>query len=251
MPDLGGSLNGFRGATAVVTGGASGIGAAIGEALRAEGAAVHSIDLDGSPPVDVRSADAVEKALEGLTVDILVCSAGVSVAGRFDRVRSDDLRWLMEVNLFGVVNTVRAALPRMQHGAHILLVSSSFAWLGFPGKSAYSASKAAVSALGESLRLELASSGIGVSVLYPGPVDTQLLQRGRATDDAQKQAEIAFVRRRAVDPSRVARAALHGIRRNRARIIVGWDYRLLDWLTRLSPSLALRVVASLQARFPF
>lgn len=252
--------NGKRG---VVTGGSRGIGRAIVDALVARHARVVVLDLDPSeiPGVvtrrcDVANAGDVEAAAEWAAaelggVDLLVNNAGVSVAGEFTRVPAADFDWLFGVNFFGTVNSCRSFLPRLSNGGHIVNVASSFAWLGFPGKSAYAASKAAVRAFSESLRVELGERGIGVTLLFPGPVDTGLVRFGRAVDPVQREREAAFLARRAVAPERVAARCLRAVERNRSRVLVGLDYRVVDLLARLSPELALRVVGFLSRRMPF
>jgi short-subunit dehydrogenase len=177
----------------------------------------------------------------------------VSVAGRFAEVSDDDFAWLFGVNFWGVINGCRAFLPLLarQREAHIVNVCSSFAWLGFPGKSAYSSSKAAVRAFSESLRAELAGTPVGVTLLFPGPVATNLVHNGRAVDPQQRQREARFLQSHSLSPARVARRCLAGVRRNRARVLVGFDYRLIDLVARCAPSLALSGVAALHRRLPF
>ncbi|MCB9759767.1 MAG: SDR family oxidoreductase [Alphaproteobacteria bacterium] len=258
----------WRGRRAVVTGGASGIGAALVDALVARGARVVVLDVaedtaaraeaagalglrcDVSEAVQVEAAAArVIAALGG--VELLINNAGVSVAGPFDEVPAEDFDWLWRINVMGVVHGCRAFLPHLGPGAHIVNTCSAFAWLGFPGKTAYSASKAAVRAFSEALRAELAPRGVGVTLLFPGPVDTAILRQGRATDPAQREAEVAFLARRSVPPERVAARCLRAVERNQTRVLVSLDYLMLDILARLSPSLALWLVTRLSRRMPF
>jgi NAD(P)-dependent dehydrogenase (short-subunit alcohol dehydrogenase family) len=253
----------WKGKRVVVTGGARGIGLALVEALVAREARVLVLDLDErSVPgattrrCDVASASELEDAAAAAErelggVDLLVNSAGVSVAGEFLRVPKADFDWLFEVNFFGTVNACRAFVPRISAGGHVVNVASSFAWLGFPGKSAYAASKAAVRAFTEALRIELEPRRIGVTLLFPGPVDTELVRSGRAVDPDQREREAAFLARRGLPPERVAERCLRAVERNRSRVLVGLDYRLLDWLARASPELALWAVAWLSRRMPF
>jgi NAD(P)-dependent dehydrogenase (short-subunit alcohol dehydrogenase family) len=258
----------WSGARAIVTGGARGIGRAIVEALIARGARVVILDVASELDDVARSckaegihcdvADAVavaaaaRRALETLGgLDLLVCSAGVSVAGPFLETPADDFDWLVRINFLGVACTCRALVPHLSRGGHVVTVASSFAWLGFPGKSAYAASKAAVRAFSESLRLELAPRGIGVTTLFPGPVDTGLVRHGRAVSSAQREAETAFLARRGVRAARVAERCLRGVERNAARVIVSFDYRFLDWLVRLSPRFALWCAGVAARRLPF
>lgn len=235
--------------------------------------------------VDVADRGAVEALAQAVVerygrVDLLVNNAGVAVAGEFESVPHADFEWLMNVNFWGVVHGCRAFLPflrraasvaveattapststdsttpakrtRGRPAAHIVNVVSSFAWLGFPGKSAYSASKAAVRAFSESLRAELATQSVGVTLLFPGPLDTGLIRDGRATDSAQRDEEAAFVAARAIPLERVVARTLRGIERNAARVVIGADYRLLDAAVRLSPTGTLAAVTRARRRFPF
>lgn len=265
-------LRRFDGSVAVVTGAASGIGRAIATALVARGARVTLADV--SPNVhevaaslggrargalcDVSDAAAVQALADEVAareshVHLLVNNAGVSVHGRFDEVAPEDFEWLFGVNFRGVVNGCRSFLPhlRREREAHVVNVCSSFAWLGVPGKSAYAASKAAVRALSESLRLELRGTGVGVTLLFPGPVDTGIVRAGRATSSDQRDAEAAFVKARGLSAERVAARCLEGVRRDRARVVVGVDYALFDLGVRASPTLALAAVGALKDRLPF
>lgn len=257
----------FRDKICVVTGAGSGIGAAIARALDAEGAVLALVDRDPeisqhvgryrratAHVLDVAEGGAWSRlAAELGTAHLLVNNAGISVAGRFEDVPADVFDRLIAVNFGGVVHGCRAFLPllRAQSEAHIVNVCSSFAWLGFPGKSAYAASKAAVRALSESLRAELDGTSVGVTLLFPGPVDTQLLRRGHAVDPAQREREVAFLAGRAIPVERVAARCLAGIRKSQARVLVGLDYRALDLLVRCSPVAAGAAVTALSKRMPF
>ncbi len=257
----------FGAKVCVVTGAASGIGVAIARALDAEGATLVLVDRDPelvahvdryrhatAHVMDVADGAAWSRlAKEVGTAHLLVNNAGISVAGRFEEIPPDLFDRLVAVNFGGVVHGCRAFLPllRAQPQAHVVNVCSSFAWLGFPGKSAYAASKAAVRAFSESLRAELDGTSVGVTLLFPGPVDTQLIRRGHAVDPAQREREAAFLAGRALPAERVAARCLAGIRSDRARVLVGLDYRALDLLVRCSPVGAAAAVTALAKRMPF
>lgn len=192
----------LEGRNAFVTGGASGIGFAIARSLAARGVRVALADIDAAAAhraaetieagggrafavhCDVTSqtslsdaADAVESALG--EVRIVVNNAGGFTVGPLEQTQRSDWEWLLELNVVGVVNGLHTFLPRLraQGGeAHILNTASVSGHLPVAGLSIYTASKFAVVGLTECLRLELANSPIGVSVLCPGIVRTSLLE---------------------------------------------------------------------------
>lgn len=264
-------IRSFHGITGVITGGGGGLGLAIahelsrrggrpalvdvrpevvGVAATIPGATGHVADV-ADPKAWARVRDEVLAAHGG--VALLVSNAGVSVAGRFEEVPLADLEWLFGVNFWGAVHGARTFLPLLRKApeGHLVHVSSSFAWLGFPGKSAYASSKAALKALSESLRAELSGTSVGVTTLFPGPVKTGIVRRGRAVSASQRDAEAAFLDRRALDPARVARRCLDGVRRDHARVVVGIDYAMLDLAVRVAPSLTLAAVTRASKRMPF
>ncbi|MDC0709734.1 SDR family NAD(P)-dependent oxidoreductase [Stigmatella sp. ncwal1] len=262
--------------TAVVTGAASGIGKALAHHLAGEGCHLALVDIDGDGLARVRS----ELASTGRTVSthmanvadrtrmfalpeevlaahrqvhVLINNAGVSVAGRFEDVSLEDMDWIFGVNFWGMVHGCKAFLPhlRRESEAHIVTLCSSFGLLGFAGKTGYSATKFAVRGFSEALRAELLGSPIGLTTVYPGPVDTNIVRTGRAVHAAQREAEARFVAGRSIPAEQVARRIVRGIRRNSARVLVGLDYHLIDWMTRLSPDLAQELTARQSQRMPF
>lgn len=180
----------FEGLRAVVTGGSSGIGAATIELLMARGATVGSIDLQPtSLPVaqvvaDVADADATAAAVAELAatlggIDVLVCDAGIGAIGTVETTDLDTFRRVMDVNVFGVVHTCRAALPYLRQSAHpvIVNVSSIVAVGGFLRRAAYSASKGAVQALTMAMATDHVAEGIRVNCVLPGTADTPWVDR--------------------------------------------------------------------------
>ena len=242
------------GRIAVVTGGASGIGRALGELLAAEGSAVVVADLDAdgaevvaagiresggtavAAHVDVSDAKSVE-ALAAETnarfdgVDLLCNNAGVSTFNLIQDQRLDDWKWVMSVNLWGVIHGIHSFLPIMRRQgrpAHIVNTSSVAGLLsGVPFIGPYSATKVAVVSISETLSQEFAIAGlpIGVSVLCPSATETRVMEseRGRPPAlGAETRTEMAEAVRVAIrdsftgpdgqHPSRVARRVIEAVR---------------------------------------
>jgi NAD(P)-dependent dehydrogenase (short-subunit alcohol dehydrogenase family) len=192
----------FTGKVAFVTGGANGIGRGMAMAFAREGVsvAIADVDLDSANrtckeieslgvraiPVacDVTSeqsfSDAADEATEKLgPVHLLLNNAGAFSVSPFEETARRDWEWLLEINVLGVVNGLKTFLPRMRahaEPAHIINTASVSGHIPVAGLSIYTASKFAVVGLSECLRLELADSGIGLSILCPGIVRTGLVE---------------------------------------------------------------------------
>lgn len=169
------TIGGLEGAVAVVTGGASGIGAAVVRLLERSGATVRVADLGGEEPVDVtdraaldRLAHSVAEAHGGL--DVLVNAAGVLTPNLpVDQLPADDFRRAYEVNVLGTVNACQAFFPLLgkRRGA-VVNVASQAALVSLPQQAAYTAAKGAVAALTRSLAIDWATHGIRANAVAPG-----------------------------------------------------------------------------------
>lgn len=244
----------------LITGAARGIGAALARRLHAGGARVALLGLEpesladvaadcgGAPwrECDVADEAAVVTAVDELAaelggLDVVVANAGVARQWSILRGDMSVLETMMRVNAFGVCHTVRAAARHIAHpGGYAVVVSSLAAVVHMPLLGAYSASKAAVEALGDTLRLELAVTGARVGVAYFSELDTDMTSRGFDTDAAR-----AFFGTRGtfsrVTPLTTAIDALErGIRRRSARIWVP-RYTVAAGLARLPLQIALGV----------
>jgi short-subunit dehydrogenase len=207
---------------------------------------------------DVGSAQALHRVaseIEGAhgSVHLVINNAAVSASASFAATGATEFEQIMRVNFLGVVYSCRAFLPLLEKHAEgqLLNVSSCFAWLGYPGKTAYASSKGALRAFSESLRLELAGTGVGVTVLYPGPLRTSLVAKGMSDSEERRKREEQFLLRRGLPTERVARQCLDRLLRSPGRIVIGLDYHLLDVLARLSPRLAARAMEFGAARAGF
>jgi 2-keto-3-deoxy-L-fuconate dehydrogenase len=177
---------------AVVTGGASGIGAATAALLRAEGAQVAVLDrsIDAVPvgqlavACDVTDAGQVDAAIAAVVevlggIDILVNNAGIGAVG--DVAANDDQEWhrVLDVNVVGLARVSRAALPhlRASNSAAIVNTCSVVAVIGVPNRAAYAASKGAVAALTLAMAADHVADGIRVNAVVPGTADTPWVGR--------------------------------------------------------------------------
>ncbi len=247
------------GKTAVVTGGGSGIGEALCRAFAAEGMAVVVSDIDrdaaegvakaisagGGSAIAIRTDVADRASVKALAdeafaafggVHTLCNNAGVVTFGPAGEMSDADWDWVMSVNLGGVVNGVTQFLPRMieQGGeAHIVNTASSAGLFAPPGMASYVASKQAVVGMSEHLRADLASLGIGVSVLCPGGVATRIVEAGRNRPDAHGGPEdvpdhaepIRQGIAAGMPPEEVAGRVLDAIRENALYIVTHEDTR--------------------------
>lgn len=199
---------------ALVTGGASGIGAAVVEALSARGYTVGCLDLNPGPAentwaVDVSDADAVARAVGQLQDRLGPVSAVVTSAGYYEMAPVSDIseeawRRMLHVHLGGLVNVARATLPDLTATrGSLVAVASELAVGGGDEDAHYAAAKGAILGLVRSLAVETASSGVRVNAVAPGPTDTPLLAPDspwRAVDYLQ-----TLPLRRLTAPSEVAR----------------------------------------------
>jgi NAD(P)-dependent dehydrogenase (short-subunit alcohol dehydrogenase family) len=269
-------IRGYKEKVAVITGAANGLGRALAGELAARKCNLALIDIDSSALrkateelarpglrvtghcADVGSEQAFQRAAGEIVgahgnVHLLINNAAVSASAVFTNTGAADFERIMQVNFFGAVYGCRAFLPFLQkHGeGQILNVSSCFAWLGYPRKTAYASSKGALRGFSESLRLEFAGSGVGVTLLYPGPLHTSLVRNGISDFDERRKLEERFLMNRGLRLDRVARRCLDELLADPCRVVIGLDYCILDLLARLSPWLADKTMAFGAARAGF
>ncbi|MFA9431474.1 SDR family NAD(P)-dependent oxidoreductase [Egicoccus sp. AB-alg2] len=261
---------------AVVTGAGSGIGRALAWRLAGHGFALAVSDVDEAGlketvarlepygPVlaehlDVRERAAVQAHAQAVEecfgrVDLVVNNAGVALHASVLEQEHEDVRWILDVDFWGVVHGTEAFLPRLlaAGGGHLVNVSSVFGLVGVPKQSAYNAAKFAVRGYTEALQGELALARAPVTAhcVHPGGVRTEIARRARVgvSEDAERTAAV-FDRIARTSPDAAARAILRGVRRGRPRILVGTDAHVIDALQRLLGPRAPAVVAAALGRY--
>ena len=257
-------LRSFGGAVALVTGGASGIGAALGRELARRGACAVLSDRDGelaraeaaritqsggraeSAALDVRDAPAFAGVIGDVfrrhgRLDYLFNNAGIAVGGEVCDLTLEDWREAVEVNLMGVVHGVAAAWPRLvaQGFGHVVNTASMAAFLPVAMAAPYGATKSAVLGLSRALRLEGEPRGVRVSVLCPGVVRTPILDGGRhgRLRNFIPPPTLAAMNEslRPMDVDAFARRTLDDVARGRKLITHPAWWRLVSWLGGAAP----------------
>ena len=232
----------LNGRVALVTGAARGIGLETARALHARGASVALLDLDQKQAeaaagsvgertlaisTDVTDESAVRLAVDAVTtefggIDVVVANAGIAQSIRPIRtVDSKDFDRVLDVNLHGVVHTVRQALPHVvERQGHVLVIASVYAFANGTLQSSYAMSKAAVEQFGRALRVELAPHGASAGVGYFGFVDTEMV-RGAERDPIALMVEDRAPKplRKRITPGEAGEALVQGIERRAARTI--------------------------------
>jgi short-subunit dehydrogenase len=271
-------MRAFTGKVAAITGAGSGMGAALARALAAQGCHLALADRNAEALAEVQaavSAQRVKVTADAIDVSdpeavnawaaqtqrahgavhLLFNNAGVSVTGAAAAMKMADFEWLMNINFWGVVHGCRAFLPYLSAAphAHIINTASIFGVVAVPSQSAYNASKFAVRGYTESLEQELRDTQVRVSCVLPGGVKTNIVRSSRyyPSDNAAPTRDEAIVRFEAMaglTSDQAADIILAGVRRDKRRILVGNDARLLDWVARALPTRYPEVIRWLSER---
>jgi short-subunit dehydrogenase len=248
----------------VLTGAGSGIGASLANVLATRGAALALIDIDEAGLAntaatlrtrntrfktylaDVADTSTLATLPDAIASDlgpasVLINNAGVALSGTFEQVTTEQFERVMQINFFGTVAMTRLFLPQLRASlpAQIVNLSSIFGIVGVPGQVAYCSSKFAVRGFSESLRLELRGSGIGITVVHPGGVRTNIAKHAAigpgVTPQALASARTTAEKLLRLSPDKVADRIVRGIIHRQQRIVIGNDARLLTTLQRLLP----------------
>ncbi|SMB84427.1 SDR family NAD(P)-dependent oxidoreductase [Deinococcus hopiensis] len=259
----------FPGGVAILTGAASGIGLALATELARRGSHLALIDQnrEGLERVagelrrqrldlqvtthafDLGRTDAIPELTEDVLrqhrrITLVINNAGVALGGTFDEISLEEFEWVQSINFRAVVAMCKAFLPtlRAELSPHIVNVSSLYGIAAPPRQSAYAASKFAVRGFTEVLRHELAPHGIGVTVVHPGGVRTNIANSARVGSGVRLTALEAAAQRESLnrllrlDPAEAARLILLGVERRSPRVLVGSDAKAIDVLVRTLPA---------------
>jgi short-subunit dehydrogenase len=253
--------NTLKGRVALVTGASSGIGEATARELASRGAAVvlasrdverlealrREISASGGRALavktDISDAGSVDAMVRGTveafgSIDILVNNAGLGLSGRVAELRAEDLRYVFEVNTIGPLNCIQAALTHMRGGGRIINVSSVVGRRSIPKVGGYCATKFALNALSDALRVEIADRGITVTSVYPGTTRTAFRENSRRTKDEKRG-----WRPKGVTPEKVAQKIADAAEKGPRDVYVTLSDRIFVAATMLFPGLTDRLLS--------
>jgi NADP-dependent 3-hydroxy acid dehydrogenase YdfG len=258
-------MEGFAGKVAVVTGAGSGIGQALALELGRSGAslAISDVDLDGlattteqleaigvavrSDRLDVTEREAFHVYADAINehygkVNQIYNNAGIAYTGDVDITAFKDIERVMDVDFWGVVNGTKAFLPHLvaSGDGHVINISSLFGLLSVPGQAAYNSAKFAVRGFTEALRQEMVLNRepVKVTSIHPGGIKTAIARNGLTAEgvDSAAQSKVFDKRLATTTPQRAAEIILDGVRKNKARVLVGQDAVVIDLLVRITGS---------------
>jgi NADP-dependent 3-hydroxy acid dehydrogenase YdfG len=258
-------MRGFAGKVAVVTGAGSGIGQALAVELGRSGAsvAISDVDTEGlaqteeqlkaiGAPVKADRLDVTEREAFLLYADAvnehfgkvnqIYNNAGIAFTGDIEVSQFKDIERVMDVDYWGVVNGTKAFLPHLiaSGDGHVVNVSSVFGLFAVPGQAAYNSAKFAVRGFTEALRQEmiLARHPVQVTTVHPGGIKTAIARNAGAAEglDRDQLANLFDKRLAKTSPRRAAEIILDAVSKNRARVLVGSDAKVMDLLLRLTGS---------------
>lgn len=258
-------MEGFAGKVAVVTGAGSGIGQALAIELARSGAkvAISDVNTEGlavteqrikaiGAPVKADRLDVTEREAFELYADAVKAhfgkvnqiynNAGIAFAGDVEVSGFKDIERVMDVDFWGVVNGTKVFLPHLIESGdgHVINVSSIFGIFSVPGQAAYNAAKFAVRGFTEALRQEmaLAKHPVKVTTIHPGGIKTGIARNMTAAEgiDVDELAKTFDKKLASTSPEKAAQIIMDGVRKNKARVLIGNDAKALDLIVRLTGS---------------
>ena len=200
----------------------------------------------GDPPA--RNQFLAELAAMPLKISLLINNAGCGDHGLFEESEWGRVQAMLAVNIDALTRVTHALLPQLvaRGSGAILNVSSIASLLPLPQMAVYAASKAYVTSFSEALRAELRGSGVSVTAVCPGPVDTEFFGIAERPDSTNPVPAPAFFK---VPAAKVVRAALRAVERDRARVIPGWFVRIVLTMASSMPMFVLRTAMNRRGRF--
>jgi NADP-dependent 3-hydroxy acid dehydrogenase YdfG len=270
-------MEGFAGKVAAVTGAGSGIGQALALELGRSGAslAISDVDAEGlaqteeqlkaigapvrSDRLDVTEREAFQIYADHINehygkVNQIYNNAGIAYTGDVDITAFKDIERVMDVDFWGVVNGTKAFLPHLvaSGDGHVVNISSLFGLLSIPGQAAYNSAKFAVRGFTEALRQEMVLNRepVKVTSVHPGGIKTAIARNGLTAEgvDPAAQSKVFDKLLASTTAQRAAEIILDGVRKNRARVLVGQDAVVIDLLVRITGSHYQRLFAPVIAK---
>ena len=270
-------MRGFAGKVAAVTGAGSGIGQALAIELARSGAkvAISDVDTEGLAATEERlkaigaqvkadRLDVTEREAFGVyadavaehfgTVNQIYNNAGIAFAGDVEASQFKDIERVMDVDFWGVVNGTKVFLPHLiaSGDGHVVNVSSVFGLFSVSGQAAYNAAKFAVRGFTEALRQEMMVAGhpVKVTTVHPGGIKTAIARNMETVEglDKDELAQIFDKKLASTSPQKAARIILDGVRKNKARVLVGPDAKALDLIVRVTGSGYQRLFSTVMSR---
>jgi len=186
-------------------------------------------------------------------VDILINNAGISISRHFEQVELADYKNLFDTNFWGTVSATKHFLPDLKQRQHSQLVNitSSFALIGFPGKTAYCSSKSAITGFTNALQTELVNTPVSVCLVIPPPLDTGIVRSGKHINDRKRENEARFLAKKGMPIDKAARRIVRGIQKGKYRIIIGAMTFWTDLAARLFPTILHRLIGKYKKRIDF
>lgn len=252
--------------TFIVTGAGSGLGRALTLELLNRGASVAALDINEEGleetkilseadeeklsihVVDITNRKSIEKLPEKMkeihgSVDGIINNAGIiqPFIG-INELEDDKIKQVMDINFYGTLHLIKIFLPGFlqRPEAHIVNISSMGGFLPVPGQSIYGASKAAVKLMTEGLHSELKDTNVHVTIVFPGAIKTNIMKNSEvvreSSGDASQENKIT-------SPQEAAKIIVNGMEKNKYRILVGNDAKMMDIFYRLMPKKAASIIA--------